>query len=233
MSSCRRGPQGGIITGIVIVCVGVILLLAQIGFLDLGSIWRFWPVILILVGLSKLFEATAPSQRVWGGMLSIIGALLLAHYFGHFRFGIDRIWPLFVIGGGLSLVFQNYWRGQDGSEFASTDNGSLHSMNVFGGTDRKIRDQNFRGGNAFACFGGFQLDLTQSEIEGDYAVLEATAIFGGGEIRVPVTWNVIVEGTGIFGGYEDSTQHIAIEGKPKKTLVVRGAAVFGGVEVKN
>jgi hypothetical protein len=42
-----------------------------------------------------------------------------------------------------------------------------------------------------------------------------------------------VEGTGIFGGYEDSTLHNPPSGQPLKTLIVRGAAVFGGVEVKN
>ncbi len=233
MTSCRRGPRGGIVTGISIVLVGVVLLLAQVGLINLHLIWRYWPLFLVVIGTTKLFEATAISQRVWGGMLAFIGVLLLAHYLGHFRYGIDQLWPLFVIGGGLSLVFQNYWPGQKGSDGSISNDGTFRSVNVFGGTDRKVRDQKFRGGNVFACFGGFQLDFTQSEMEGDTAVLEASAVFGGGEIRVPVTWNVVMEGTGIFGGYEDSTQHLTIEGKPAKTLVVRGAAVFGGVEVKN
>jgi hypothetical protein len=235
MTSCgRRGPQGGIVTGAIIVIVGVLLLLSQLGILHFQAVWRFWPLIFVFVGLSKLFEATAPSQRVWGGMLVVIGVLLLAHYFGHFRYGIDQIWPLFVIGGGLSLLFQNYWTRKSGPFDELDAGGSLKSVNVFGGSDRKVRDQKFRGGTAFACFGGYQLDFTQSQIEGDTAVLEASAIFGGGEIRVPQSWNVVVEGSGIFGGYEDSTLHLPpAAGQPLKTLVVRGTAIFGGVEVKN
>ena len=234
MTSCgRRGPQGGMITGASIVIIGALLLLSQLGIFHFQAIWRFWPLFLVVVGLSKLFEATAPSQRVWGGMMILIGSLLLAHYFGHFRYGIDQIWPLFVIGGGLSLLFQSYWTRKTGQYDSLGPGGSLNSVNVFGGTDRKIRDKNFRGGSAFACFGGFQLDFTQSEMEGDQAVLEATAIFGGGEIRVPTAWNVVVEGSGIFGGYEDSTQHNPVAGQGTKTLIVRGAAIFGGVEVKN
>jgi hypothetical protein len=233
MTSCgRRGPRGGIITGASIVVIGIVLLLSQIGLIHLQAIWRFWPLFFVVVGLSKLFEATVPSQRIWGGMIAVIGCLLLAHYFGHFRYGIDQIWPLFVIGGGLSLLFQSYWTRRSGTA-EPLEGGSLNSVNIFGGSDRKIRDQNFRGGTVFACFGGFQLDLTQSQIEGDKAVIEATAIFGGGEIRVPITWNVVVEGSGIFGGYEDSTLHSPTAEQPAKTLVVRGAAVFGGVEVKN
>lgn len=233
MSSCRRSPKGGIFTGIAIVAIGVFLLLAQLGFLNFHAIWRFWPALFIIIGVGKLFEATEPAQRVWGGVLVLIGALLLLHYFGNFKYGIDQLWPLFVIGGGLSLLFQSYWRGTGTGTPPLPPDGTLNSVNIFGGTDRKVRERNFRGGTIFACFGGFQLDLTQSDIEGDSAVIEATAVFGGGEIRVPPTWNVIMEGTGIFGGYEDSTIHMPSDGKPAKNLYVRGAAIFGGVEVKN
>ena len=234
MSNCRSGPKGGVITGLSIVIIGVILLLAQIGLLHLHNLWRFWPVFLVVVGLSKVVEASAPAQRIWGGMIVLIGGLLLAHNLDRFPWGIEQLWPMFVIAGGLAMLIQVYW--PKTGNYPAPDpggGGSLNSVNIFGGTDRKIRDQNFRGGTVFACFGGFQLDLTQAQIEGEAAVIEASAVFGGGEIRVPLTWNVIVEGTGVFGGYEDSTIHNVPSGQPVKTLVVRGAAVFGGVEVKN
>lgn len=234
MTGCgRRGPRGGMVTGASIVIIGTLLLLSQLGIFHFQAIWRFWPLFFVVIGLSRLLEATAPSQRVWGGVMIVIGFLLLAHHFGHFRYGIDQIWPLFVIGGGLSLLYQSYWTRKFGQYDSLDPGGSLHSMNIFGGTDRKIRDKNFRGGSVLAFFGGFQLDFTQSEMDGDQAVLEATAIFGGGEIRVPMAWNVVVEGSGIFGGYEDSTQHNPVAGQAIKTLIVRGAAIFGGVEVKN
>ena len=232
MSSCRQGSRSGIVTGIAIVAIGVALLFAQMGLIHIQNLWRYWPVFLIIVGLSKLLESTRPSQRAWGGMVALIGGLLLANNLGHFRYGIDQLWPLFVIAGGLAMLFQVVWpkaREFDGLEAG----GSLNSVNIFGGTERRIRDQNFRGGNVFACFGGFNIDLTQAQIEGDSAVIEAHAVFGGGEIRVPTSWNVVMDGTGIFGGYEDSTLHAPPSGQPTKTLVVRGAAVFGGVEVKN
>ena len=44
--------------------------------------------------------------------------------------------------------------------------------------------------------------------------------------------DVSVEGVAIFGGYEDKTSHPR-EGAAAKRLVVRGFAIFGGVEVKN
>jgi hypothetical protein len=78
------------------------------------------------------------------------------------------------------------------------------------------------------------VDLVRADIEGEQAVLEANAVFGGGEIRVPENWLVVLQGVGVFGAYEDKTRHIQTDvSKPTKTLVVRGVAVFGGIEVKN
>jgi hypothetical protein len=69
-------------------------------------------------------------------------------------------------------------------------------------------------------------------MKGSRAVVDATAIFGGIEIRVPDNWNVIVRGVGIFGGYGDESHHPpASEAAPE--LVVQGVAIFGGVAIKN
>jgi len=41
--------------------------------------------------------------------------------------------------------------------------------------------KNFRGGRLVAVFGGIEIDLWQAEMEGDEAVLQIDAIFGGVE----------------------------------------------------
>lgn len=231
MSGCGKSGQGGVITGIAIVAIGILLLLTQIGILRFHAIWRLWPLVFVFFGIGKLMEGKAAAHRIWGITLLLVGTLLVANNYGHFRYDIGQLWPIFVVGAGLSLLFQSYWPGAATTRLES--GGSLNGVYVFGGTERNIADVNFRGGNLFACFGGYDIDLRQSEIQGDAAVIEATAIFGGGEIHVPMHWKVVAEGVGVFGGYQDSTRYIPIEGKAPKTLVVRGAAVFGGVEVKN
>jgi hypothetical protein len=39
----------------------------------------------------------------------------------------------------------------------------------------------------------------------------------------------------VFGGFSDSTRYVSPSDpdKPKKTLIVVGSAVFGGVEIRN
>ena len=94
--------------------------------------------------------------------------------------------------------------------------------------------KNFKGGSLFAVFGGYKIDLTHAEMEGDRAVINASAVFGGGQIRVPENWQVSAQGAGIFGAYEDKTRHFQPDPtKPSKTLVIKGVAMFGGIEIRN
>jgi predicted membrane protein len=105
---------------------------------------------------------------------------------------------------------------------------------IFGGVRRRIESQDFQGGEAFAMFGGVEVDLRKAAITRDQIVIEANAIFGGIDLRLPETWNVIVRGAGIFGGYEDETfdSRVATDSK-QPVVVINGFAVFGGVHIKN
>jgi predicted membrane protein len=105
---------------------------------------------------------------------------------------------------------------------------------VFGGSRRRVDSQDFQGGEAFAMFGGVEIDLRKAAMTRDEILIEANAIFGGIEIRVPETWNVLVRGAGIFGGYEDETMDTRVRPEGKQpVLIVNGFAVFGGVSIKN
>jgi len=107
---------------------------------------------------------------------------------------------------------------------------------MFGGVERRVNISNFVGGTATAIFGGVELDFRSAEIEGEEAVVLVEAIFGGIEIVVPERWTVIYEGHSIFGGYSDETRPPLPDvpgAAPKKRLVLRGRAVFGGINVKN
>lgn len=232
MANCmKRSATGSLISGLAIAGVGVLLLLGQFGYLDIANLWHFWPVFFIISGIAKISSSNYSSPRIWGGFLIALGVILILHEFGRFPFGFDRLWPLFIIVGGLLLMWQAYDSKRNGEVSGEND---VSVFSVFGGSEQHINSQQFRGGTLFAMFGGYQLDLTQAEIEGTQAVIDATSIFGGGEIRIPRHWNVLVRGIGIFGGYGDETGKIPADAtKPPKTLIVKGVAMFGGVAVKN
>jgi Domain of unknown function (DUF1707)/Cell wall-active antibiotics response 4TMS YvqF len=81
-----------------------------------------------------------------------------------------------------------------------------------------------------AVFGGAELDLREARLESHEVTIDVKAVFGGVDIVVPDDVIAIVDGTAVFGGFDDkvSTSQPAT-GAP--VVRIGGKAVFGGVSV--
>nr|WP_308312736.1 DUF1707 domain-containing protein [Streptomyces sp. ISL-11] len=101
---------------------------------------------------------------------------------------------------------------------------------VFGGATRKGRWRVPWRTNAFALFGGIEIDLTEAVFERREIVVNAVAIFGGVEIKVPENVSLRSTGGGVFGGFDVRTMEARDPGAP--VVSVTGFAVFGGVEAR-
>jgi hypothetical protein len=113
---------------------------------------------------------------------------------------------------------------------------SLDEHALFSGVERRVGANNFKGGIITAVFGGVEVDFRSADIEGEEAVIFVEAIFGGIELTVPDRWNVTFVGQNIFAGYSDETRPPLPDPTgtaTRKTLLLRGRAVFGGISVKN
>lgn len=108
--------------------------------------------------------------------------------------------------------------------------GGENLVAIFSGASRKGRWRVGGRINAFALFGGVEIDLSEALFEQREIVINATAVFGGVEIKVPENVTLRGSGTGIMGGYDVRSLESADPDAP--VIVVRGAAVFGGVEAK-
>jgi len=60
-----------------------------------------------------------------------------------------------------------------------------------------------------------------------------TAVFGGAKIIVPPGWLVKSEVTAIFGGLDDKRSVQPLVDVPTKILIIKGVAMFGGVDIRN
>lgn len=245
-------PKWGLFLGLAILAVGVILLLDQERIVSADRIFHyFWPAIFIFFGIENIFfSGGIVHRRTWGWLVLLFGVLLLGSNLG-FRFlRVENLWPIALIFVGAGLLARTFglinldtgdWRRwksgwrigrKDGPE--DTTDSQFDYLAIFGGVNQRIYSKNFRGGNLLAFCGGWDLDLRRADIEGDSAVIDASALMGGGQIRVPETWIVDIRGTAIMGGYTDETaQQAPSPGMPQKRLIVKGAVLFGGVVVKN
>jgi hypothetical protein len=79
-----------------------------------------------------------------------------------------------------------------------------------------------------------EIDMRKAASTRDEILVEANALFGGVDLKVPENWNVTVRGSGIFGGYEDKTMDTRLAPDAKQPhLIVNGFAIFGGVNIQN
>jgi predicted membrane protein len=230
----RRPPvTPALVLGLIILAFGTILFLDRQGLIRASEIFPvFWPVALIAVGAFNLALARTGSGRVWGGILTAGGIAFLLDHLGYARISFGTVWPVALIVFGVLLI----WRSVEGAParqpVKSAD--ALNELAVFGGGELKSDASDFQGGEVFAVFGGYQIDLRKAAMREGEAVIHANALFGGIEIRVPQSWSVLVKGIPLLGGYTDETSHPSPgDGAEIKRLVVKGFAMFGGVAVKN
>lgn len=81
--------------------------------------------------------------------------------------------------------------------------------------------------------GGATLDLRQASYAADEVVITVNAIMGGASIVVGPHTRVVLEGTGIMGGYSGPSGLVAAElDETSPTVRVRGVAIWGGVSVE-
>jgi predicted membrane protein len=232
----NRSRYAGIIPGAIILAIGTIFLLNNLGYVQARHLLDFWPVLLIFAGLVKLAD---PCRRAWGVILIFFGVFLLLNQLGTRHFSWGEFWPIVLIAVGAMAMWSAIQARKLAETLPQADDGdprtTLNESAVFGGIQKRLNGKEFRGGQLHAMFGGIEIDMRDADIAENEAVLYANSIFGGIELRVPETWYVAARGQGIFGGFTDSTKYNGPgdPDKPKKTLIVMGMAVFGGVEIRN
>lgn len=218
--------------GAALVLVGLLLFANNLNIIDIGGFWRWLPSVFIALGIWQLY---ANNFRFWTGPLILIGGGFLFQLSALGAFGIDSVfelWPLILIIVGGSILMDRL-----GIEFPAlpgreTDQDNLNIIAIFNGAEDTLTSESFEGGELTAVFGGVEVDLRQTVPANQPITINAFALFGGVEMKIPETWRVRKDIIGIFGGTDDSRkQKPETDGGPVD-LVVTGFALFGGVEIQ-
>jgi predicted membrane protein len=186
-------------------------------------------------------------SREWGWVLITVGSWIFLDKIGwiHISLGQLLLPAIFLFVGGV-LVFRSL-RGPDEAVPKSKLDETSASVNADGtqadhaefvrsfamlsGVELRPVSRPFRGADLSAVMGGIKLDLGSARMEGDTAVIEVFAFWGGVEIYVPPDWTVTSEVTTLLAGFIDKRRPTTVV--PTKTLIVKGMIVMSGVEIKN
>lgn len=102
----RDSPErqsGQLVMGILLVLIGAGFLADRLGYWVADDLWRYWPVILIALGLGKVIDADGGRRRsgVW---LLMIGGIFLLDTFDVLE--LHDSWPLFIVAAGIMTLWR-------------------------------------------------------------------------------------------------------------------------------
>jgi len=230
-----RRTSSHVVFGMIIVALGVLLLLSNLGIPWIGDAWRFWPVILIAIGLSRIVDNPSVSGAIWGLVIAGIGTVFLLDHLG-FHISIGMFWPVILIGFGLSILARNF-----GSTYGtgpwiggpSGGGGGPGGAPPAGGSTPPTVPPNLGYGprmsgpdfHLWALFGGGRRRIDTKQFRGG----DVLAVFGGYNIdlrdAVMVDGKAVIDANSMFGGVD-----LLI---PQNwTLEMTGHGIFGAFEDK-
>lgn len=221
-----------LIIGLGILALGLLWTLDNLDVLESESITRWWPIVLVVIGLVQLLDRRGNASRGGPFALVVIGTLLLLNRLDLVDVSLGDLIPLAIAVLGAKLIWEALGRGRRTAELANGDpDSTVHAFAMMAGLRRQIISPTFRGGDANAIMGGVELDLRDAKIvHGEMPIIDTFAMWGGIEITVPPNWKVVGNVLPLMGSFEDNTRH---NGEPGPTVTIRGTVIMGGIEVKS
>ncbi|MBL7111876.1 MAG: hypothetical protein ISS19_08045 [Bacteroidales bacterium] len=216
------------ILGIILILAGMLLIAAHLGWIpwSFRSIIFSWQTLLIALGV---FFILSRDNLPAGLILIGVGGFFLISKIVPMSFEYRRlIWPVLLVAFGLVLITRRTGR----QKIPADSMDYIDDMSIFGGGDKMITSQNFRGGRLTCVFGGSKINLLKADLAKGQNIIDIFAMFGGTKLVIPTGWNVKIEITSLFGGFNDKRPvppDNVID--PSKELVIKGIVIFGGGDI--
>jgi hypothetical protein len=97
-------PQ--LVFGLLIVFVGVVFTLDELGVANARTYLRYWPSAIIVIGALKLLQARDSAGAFVGLFITLVGGWLQAEQLDIIHLTLREVWPLGLILFGAYLVWQ-------------------------------------------------------------------------------------------------------------------------------
>jgi len=231
----QNHPQKRFLVGFIVLIAGMALLLGNLGILnyELKHYLFRWEVVLIVVGFILILSH---EHKGPGIILLLVGGTLYLRDFIDFDFDFWQVFfPGLLILAGVMILFKRKFTPPHIEKKNMSDEDVIDEFAFFGGGERTVVSQNFKGGKIFAVFGGSNFNLTRSKLAPGRNYIEVFAVFGGMKLIVPEDWDIRINTVSIFGGFSDKHRiHPRNDNNDTETeLIIKGLVIFGGGEIKS
>lgn len=214
------------------ILLGLLFFFNSMDILDfsISRIIFSWPFFFLVIGLIITINT---NKKLLGGILSGLGIIfLIPKIFPDINYDGTIVFAIIFISIGLYIIFNKVEKDKRTIDNEKKD--VLDDVSIFGGGEKSINSDNFKGGSITSIFGGSEINLKGCKLSEGPNVIDVLCVFGGTTLIVPNDWNVIVNVTPIFGGFsnkiiKDPSASVDIN----KTIIVKGLVIFGGGEIKS
>lgn len=219
-----------ILWGIVLVLIGGIFGLNELGITSINVFFNGWWTLFIIVpcfiGLLTQYEKKG---NIIGLLVGII-LLLCCNELIDIYIASKLILPIILIIIGLSFIFKDVFNSKINKKIKELNKSKKDDVICATFSSEKIKydKEEFNGTDINAIFGGVELDLRESIITKD-VVINTTSVFGGVDILVPSDVKIKVKSSSIFGGVSNKKNS---ENKKEITIYINATCLFGGVDIK-
>ncbi|HEY7751153.1 MAG TPA: LiaF domain-containing protein [Ignavibacteriaceae bacterium] len=234
MQEQQSGLDKRVILGGILIFFGGLFLLNSLDVISfrISRVIFSWPFFILVIGL---FILANTNKKFLGGILSGIGVIfLIPKIFPEVEYDGGIVIPILLITLGAYIILNKRRQAMINLEDQNLTRDKIDDVAIFGGGNKIITSENFRGGNVTAVFGGSEINLMNCKLAEGENVVDMLCIFGGSTLIIPSDWNVIVSVTSIMGGFSNKiVKNPARVTDTTRSLHIKGLALFGGGEVKS
>jgi predicted membrane protein len=239
-------PAPRLLIGAFLVLMGLLLALDQFGWVESAHLMRFWPLLVVLYGLTILQHGGR--GVVFGSIVVLIGGWLLLNTLHLLTLAPWQfLGPMILVVVGARILMRGGAPRQPPAP--PPIDGVTHSVNtpplsgsppasdhismfgMMGSTKQRVTGAIFRSADMTSFMGGCELDLRDALLGADgTAYVDVFSLMGGAHIFVPPAWKVVMQVMPIMGGVDDKSRPVL---GGTQYLYVRGTVLMGGVEISN
>ncbi len=193
--------------GIFFIIGAVLLVISRLGILNTRiSIW--------MLLLSVIFAATLIKSAIHRSIPGVLFSLAFLCIIYAEPLGITALTPWTVLGaallGSIGAAFlyrpERSWHQHsthfDGSfsEVETIDGDAMRMESSFGSSIKYINSEDFRGAGIHCSFGAMKVYFDHAQVPQGQAAVKLDVSFGGVELYIPRSWQVVNQLSAAFGG---------------------------------
>jgi hypothetical protein len=98
----KTRPHRQILWGVLLMALGGVFLLDRLGIVDLPSMWSFWPLVLLVLGVSRLLTRQPGAAATF----ILMGLAFFSAEFHWLGLSYSSFWPLLLVAVGVGIVIK-------------------------------------------------------------------------------------------------------------------------------